>query len=321
MRVPFVDPETGEPLAWVDGALRSPSTGERVAPVRDGIPRFVEPEEDYAESFGWQWNHWQHVRSDARTPGYGLRETILERTHFGEYDLRDRTLLECGMGGGDDTEVLLGLPFAEVHAFDLSRSVERAAKHLARDRLVLSQASIFAIPYPDAAFDVVYCHRVLQHTPDPVRALRCVCRKVRPGGLLFAHAYKRSRRYMQEFRYKWRPLTRRLPHSWVYRALDALGPGLHALKRGMDHSRVTRDWAFRFVPWYTMPPNGEGGRLPRAQRIELEKCVTFDALTPRYDDPMTPDEFVGTIEDEGFRIEHLYDGRIGPLYATAVRRA
>ena len=39
------------------------------------------------------------------------------------------------MGGGDDTEVLVTLPFAEIHSFDLSSAVERAHKHL-KDNLL-----------------------------------------------------------------------------------------------------------------------------------------------------------------------------------------
>jgi SAM-dependent methyltransferase len=319
--IPFVDPETGEPLVERLGCLVNPATGETLARVVAGIPRFVEPEEDYAESFGWQWKRWESARSDARNPGHRLRQTILRRTRFEEYDLAGRTLLECGMGGGDDTEVLLGLPFGQVHAFDLSTAVERAAKFLDDPRLVISQASIYAIPYPDASFDFVYCHRVLQHTPDPLEALRRVCAKVRPGGVLFAHAYKRSHRYMQEFRYRYRGLTTRLPRSWVYGFLRACGPGLHELKHWMNRWPRTRSLAYRYVPWYTMPSGGEGGELPRRERIELETCTTFDALTPRYDQPLTTEEFVGTIESQGFRIEHLHDATVSPLYCTARRVA
>jgi hypothetical protein len=44
------------------------------------------------------------------------------------------------MGGGDDTEALLTLPFKEVHSFDISNSVERAKKYLEDKRLTISQA-------------------------------------------------------------------------------------------------------------------------------------------------------------------------------------
>ena len=243
MPIPFVDPATQTPLLRVDDQLQHPDTGQCVAQIVDGVPRFVTVEDNYAESFGYQWKRWASARSDERNPGHNLRDVLADRTHFDKFDLNGKTLLECGMGGGDDTEVLLKWPFAEVHSFDLSTAVERGAQYLDDSRLVLAQASIFDIPYADEAFDVVYCHRVLQHTPDPERALHAICRKVKPGGLLFAHAYKRSFIYMSEWRYKVRWLSKRLPWRWVARYVDDVGPSLHRLARFMYRSRV--GWCHR----------------------------------------------------------------------------
>jgi SAM-dependent methyltransferase len=317
--IDYADPQTFEPLVSRGEELVNPRTGVAIASVQDGIPRFVEPDENYAESFGFQWKRWHSIRSDSRNPGYDLKRTILERTHFDRFDLAGKTLLECGMGGGDDTEVLLTFPFGEVHSFDMSTSVERAAAYLKDDRLRICQASIYQIPYPDESFDVVYCHRVLQHTPDPAEALRCICKKVKPGGLLFAHAYKRSRRHMAEWRYKYRWLTRRLPWRCVAAYVDACGPWLHRLNKICQRTRWTRSLAYRFIPFYHVSPKGEGGTQTDAQLIELEKAVTFDALTPWYDSPMRTEDLREIIEAAGFRILHLHDPRVSPVCCTAVR--
>jgi SAM-dependent methyltransferase len=316
--VGFVDPKTGDPLLEQGGRLVSARTGAPVAAIVRGIPRFVPPEENYAEAFGFQWQTWSTLsdRAHGTRTKYG---EILERTHFDAYPTRGATVLECGMGGGDDTEVLLQLGFREVHAFDLSSAVDRAAGYLTDPRLTLSQASIFDIPYPDAAFDFVFCHRVLQHTPDPMRALRSICRKVRPGGVLFAHCYKRSPGNMRSFKYKYRWLTTRLPYRWVHRYVTWCGPALHALHRGLHRlgpagQRISHDW----VPYYYYP--GYLDLSPQRLR-QLEQLNTFDALTPAYDLPLTRDEFCGTIESEGFAIEHLYDPPVTPLWCTAVKRA
>src|SRR3546814_10594638 len=71
------------------------------------------------------------------------------------------------MGGGDDTEVLLKFPFSKIYSFDFSNSVDRARKFIKDDRSYMFQASILGIPLPDRSFDFVFCHRVIQHTPDP----------------------------------------------------------------------------------------------------------------------------------------------------------
>jgi len=317
--IPFVDPRDHAALRLEGERYVNSVSGAVVATVLGGIPRFVNPQQNYAESFGYQWKKWHSIRSDARNPGHGLRKVILERTRFEEFAIAGKTLLECGMGGGDDTEVLLTLPFAEIHSFDLSTAVERAASYLKDERLRIFQASIYDIPYPDGAFDIVYCHRVLQHTPDPAEALRRICRKVRPGGLLFAHCYKRSRAHMAEWRYKYRWLTKRLPWRWVDAYVEVAGPMLHRLNRRLYANRLLRHVGYRFVPFYKHPEIGEGSQTGPESILELEKQITFDALTPWHDHPMESAEFRATIEGAGFRIAHFFDPIGSPMYATAVR--
>ena len=45
---------------------------------------------------------------------------------------------------------------------------------------------LFALGYPDASFDVVHLHQVLQHLADPVGALVELRRVLRPDGVLAA---------------------------------------------------------------------------------------------------------------------------------------
>jgi 2-polyprenyl-3-methyl-5-hydroxy-6-metoxy-1,4-benzoquinol methylase len=317
----FVDSITFEPLALTNRGYVNLANNTLKATIEGGVPRFVTPGENYAESFGYQWKRWHSIRSDARNPGHNLREVIMERTHFGEFDLSGKALLECGMGGGDDTEVLLGLPFGEIHSFDLSTAVERAAIYLSDSRLRIFQASIYDIPYPDFSFDVVYCHRVLQHTPDPAEALRRVCAKVRPGGLLFAHSYKRSRMHMAEWRYKYRWLAKRLPWRLIVAWLDLFGPTMHHLNWVLYRYAPTRALAYRLLPFYKLPDVGEGSQTSWQSIIELEKQITFDALTPWHDHPMKSEEFRSIIENAGFEILHFTDPPVSPIYCTAVRRS
>lgn len=318
--IDFIDPKTGHALVRRQSGLYDSTGVAEVAPIVDGIPRFVTDDEDYAESFGFQWNHWHSVLSDSRS-NYPHAMDLKRRSGlWGEdFDATGKSLLECGMGGGDDTEVLLTLPIAELHAFDISRSVERAAKYLSDDRLQISQASIFEIPYPAEAFDIVWCHRVLQHTPDPQQAMRCVCRMVKPGGFLFVHSYKRSQRYMQEFRYKWRPLTTRIPRRWVHRSLRWFGTPLHELHRLMALTPQTSELARRVVPFFKCPAE-LSSEMTRAEVIEWERMVTFDALTPRYDQPMTTEQFKSILVDEGFQIVWLFDPDTSPVIARAIKQ-
>lgn len=49
-------------------------------------------------------------------------------------------------------------------------------------------SDITSIPVPDAAFDAVLCSEVLEHVPDPIVALRELCRVTAPGGSLILTA-------------------------------------------------------------------------------------------------------------------------------------
>jgi SAM-dependent methyltransferase len=71
--------------------------------------------------------------------------------------------------------------------------VDVSADPLAEARVAASRAGVavefavgdvYDLDLPDASFDVVHAHQVLQHLTDPVTALREMARVCRPGGLI-----------------------------------------------------------------------------------------------------------------------------------------
>ena len=97
-------------------------------------------------------------------------------------------LLDVGCGPGSIT---LGLAEAvapgEVVGLDIEPLQLERARALAAERGVANVrfelGDAYALPFPDASFDVVFAHAVLQHLGDPVRALAEFRRVLRRGGI------------------------------------------------------------------------------------------------------------------------------------------
>jgi ubiquinone/menaquinone biosynthesis C-methylase UbiE len=98
-------------------------------------------------------------------------------------------LLDVGCGPGSITRGLAErLAPGEVVGVDLSGETLAGARADAAARgltnLRYEEASVYALPFPDASFDVAYAHQVFQHLREPAAALAEMLRVVRPGGLV-----------------------------------------------------------------------------------------------------------------------------------------
>jgi ubiquinone/menaquinone biosynthesis C-methylase UbiE len=77
----------------------------------------------------------------------------------------------------------------QVVAIDRAESVlDEARKTLAgrEPAVTVSAGDVYALAMPDASFDIVHAHQVLQHLTDPVRALREMRRVCAPDGVVAA---------------------------------------------------------------------------------------------------------------------------------------
>ncbi|MFC5746952.1 class I SAM-dependent methyltransferase [Actinomadura rugatobispora] len=100
-------------------------------------------------------------------------------------------VLDVGCGPGTITAGLAErVAPGTVTAVDAAADVLDQARRTIADRglanVAFAVADVHALDFPDDAFDVVHAHQVLQHVPDPVRALREMRRVCRPGGVVAA---------------------------------------------------------------------------------------------------------------------------------------
>jgi SAM-dependent methyltransferase len=98
-------------------------------------------------------------------------------------------VLDVGAGPGTITADLAELVApGRVTALELTEAaLELSRAEIARRGIAtvdFATGDVHALDFPDASFDVVHAHQVLQHVGDPVAALREMRRVTRPGGLV-----------------------------------------------------------------------------------------------------------------------------------------
>jgi SAM-dependent methyltransferase len=237
------------------------------------------PDDGYAESFGDQWNRWRRVQLDSVTGKPLSRARLFEGTGWPE-DLTGQKVLELGCGAGRFTEVLLEAG-ADVWAVDASSAVDAAHANLGEhERLHLAQADLFDLPFEEGAFDRVLCFGVVQHTPDPKRAFLTATRY---GGWLAADVY-RKQPYIDRWSAKtlWRPLTTRLPRDRLRRIVEWYVPRWLPVDTRLARIPKLGRFLTAVVPCWNYT-----GLYPLDEEELVAWAVldTFDALSPRYDEP------------------------------------
>jgi ubiquinone/menaquinone biosynthesis C-methylase UbiE len=193
------DPATGEALSIeitrqdsdevIEGVLVSPA-GNRY-PIRNRIPRFVEPEIfESVRSFGDQWNHFNYVDFKQNWLDHTVRNTFGSTEAF-----RDRVIVDCGGGSGSQSLWMLEAGAREVIMLELSHSVDdvvaRNIENAAWPNFTVIQCSIDQPPIRQDAIDgIVICHNVIQHTESVEKTARALFGIVAPGGEFVFNCYR-----------------------------------------------------------------------------------------------------------------------------------
>ena len=160
------------------------------------------------------------------------------------------TVLDAGCGGGG-----MPLSFAEearqVVGIDLAPRFRDAGHRLASERgirnLHFTQADGQALPFPDAAFDMVLSHAVIEHVADAALYLRELARVLKPGGFM----------YLSTAPY--------LSFAGAHLPRLKLPVPLH-LMLGRRASFAIFVWLARHVPWLLQEPEHENSFIKLARQ-------------------------------------------------------
>jgi 2-polyprenyl-3-methyl-5-hydroxy-6-metoxy-1,4-benzoquinol methylase len=250
----------------------------------NGIPRFT-PDISYSTgNFSKLRDEFAVLQLDSQNETQDRYKTILKRTNWPKEFFRGKTILECGTGAGPDTEVLLNLG-AKVMAVDIA-GLDVAKRNLGdNSNLQLVQASIDNLPLKKKSFDIVFCHRVLQHTPNPAQTLDHILQFVKDDGAVFVHSYSRTFRQMFRWKYALRPITRRMDSEKLFRLIQAYSRPAFKLTKFLNSFFLGRMFAWVFIPFLNYGYKPDFANKSDEYLLEYGIHDTFDALSPRYDRP------------------------------------
>jgi SAM-dependent methyltransferase len=123
---------------------------------------------------------------------YTLERHIPKMARFSSH--AGERVLEVGCGIGTDAMSFAraGAQLTAVDASPKSLEMTRRRFELSGLPATLLQGDAEVLPFPDNAFDFVYSHGVLHHTPSPGRAIAEIRRVLRPGGSALVMLYHRG---------------------------------------------------------------------------------------------------------------------------------
>ncbi|HEX6642621.1 MAG TPA: methyltransferase domain-containing protein [Thermoanaerobaculia bacterium] len=282
-------------------------------PILNGIPRFV-PAENYASSFGWQWNRFPRTQLDSTSGVPITRNRFFISTGWREEEMRGKRVLDVGCGSGRFAEVSLATG-ARVVAIDYSSAVEACyANHRENPNLDVVQADVYRLPFADGAFDYVYCLGVLQHTPDVQKAFTSLLPPLRRDGKIAVDLYAKSWMSYLWPKYWLRPITKRMKRERLFALVEKMVPLLMPLSRLLGRVPVLG----RRLRWLVPIANYEGIHpLNEQQLYEWGVLDTFDMLSPAHDHPQTPETLRAWMEAAAVRDVEVF--RAGHLIGRGVK--
>ena len=265
-------------------------------PVRNGVPRFVTVDKDYAGGFGFQWQRWRHTQIDRLNGTTLTTDRLLTDTGWDRDWVAGKLIFDGGAGAGRFSDALACLG-ARVVSLDMSIAIDacRETTLVHGDTVQCLQASLYTIPLRSAAFDAVHCAGVIQHTPDPERTMRTMPRLLKPGAPLGYNFYEATwSRRLQLIRAALRLLTPHMSQTALLTLCRAMVAPLFPVSRGVSRIRFVR-FGLRFLPICA----SHQPELTRDQQYEWTLLDTFDWYNPRYDRPQRHTRAAEILAEEG----------------------
>lgn len=271
-------------------------------PILNSIPRFV-PKENYAESFGLQWNRFASTQIDSKVGTNRSEARFSDETLWNKEILNGKLVLDAGCGSGRFSEIALKFG-ASLIAVDYSSAVEAAQKNLSGTDKLIVQGDLASLPISNETFDYIYCIGVLQHTSEPARIVSELLRCLKVGGEITLTFYENSSWHVLFYsKYLIRPITKRLPKSSLLNFLEKTSAVWFPITKFLFSLPGILSQGFRFL----IPVANYVEYSYSNSQIARDEAIldTFDMLSPSYDKPIKKSEVHSWITDSGITLKEL----------------
>lgn len=241
----------------------------------------VRMDDGYNASFALQWNRFKTNQLD-QVNGTELTQKRFAETGWEPASLRGELILEAGSGAGRFTR-LMAENGAELVSVDYSSAIDANAETNGRyDNVAFMQCDIFDLPFERGRFQRVFCHGVLQHTPDPEGAFHKLVEMLRPGGKISVDVYLKDWSVQTwKSKYLWRPLTTRIAPDRLLAFLERFIPLWLPIDTFIKRIPLLGRYLGALVPCW----NYFYTDLSPEQKVQWAIMDTFDALSPAFDLP------------------------------------
>ena len=279
----------------LEGSL-SCSACAKEYPISGGIPRFVESD-DYASSFGYQWNRFRQEQIDSFNGTTLSADRFWTETGWTPETMKGKWVLDAGCGAGRFLDIASQAD-ANIVGIDISSAIDAARSNMeGRSNVHFIQASIYGLPFREGTFDFCYSIGVIQHTPDPRESLKAIGRVIKSGGRFAATIYGRKPWTKLYSKYWYRPFTKRMKKETLLNGIEKIMPAAFSITNFLFRLPGVVGRGFQFVipvANYVHEP-----QLTERDRYAWAILDTFDMLSPYYDQPMTEEEAVSALADVG----------------------
>lgn len=299
-------PDCGAPLTLQDQTIADGeiASGELVCgkcrrsfPIRKGIPRFAANGDNYAENFGWQWNRFRRTQIDRFNGTTESEKRFRHETGWMPEDLPGSLVLDAGCGAGRFTAIAAEWG-ARVVAVDLADAAAEACAQNMREmglHVDVVQASLFNLPFRPASFDRVFSLGVLQHTPDPRKAIQALPGFLKPGGVLAYWIYEKRW-------YRWlmvRNHLRLLTRNWSTKTNWRLSAGLACLFFPAAVILSLLPGARKLQPFLPISSRLHWGKLSLRQAWDWTLLDTFDSYSASFEHNQREEDVRSALAEAG----------------------